>query len=229
MYITEFTFINSYIIQVMARIKNGILGGFSGKVGPVVGVVQGDRSFIRSRPKERTNSTEDEIINRTKFQSVQACLKPLTDFLRVGLKGYGTRTGGYRAAVSHTRKHAIVTDDGGFYIDPALLQVSGGELPMAIAPTVGFIGEDLMEFKWDIQDIPYQYAADQVMLLVYDMAEGNVMNRIYDGAFRSVGRDTIAIIRPFKGKEVEVYLGFLAADRSMQSRSQYLGKIKLPG
>src|SRR6476661_1799421 len=103
----------------MAKFKDGILGGFSGKVGTVVGVQKGDTYYMRSLPKKRTKFTEAEKINQAKFKLVQDYLQPIKTLLSVGFKNYFTKTGGYRAAIAYTRKHALVTDDAGFYIDPA--------------------------------------------------------------------------------------------------------------
>lgn len=212
----------------MARIKNGILGGFSGKVGTVVGYMLGEECHMRSLPVRLAKYTANELINMEKFKLVQECLHPLKDFLKVGFKNYGTKTGGYRSAVSYTRKVALVADDAGFYIDPALLKVSGGDLPQAVNPTA-ILEEPLkIKFNWDTADILYPYASDQAMLLVYDMKKNEAFAQVFGGVFRIAGTQTIEIPVTFKGKEVDVYIGFLAADRLSQSDSQYLGKIAVP-
>ncbi|HMI05187.1 MAG TPA: hypothetical protein VK541_22055 [Pedobacter sp.] len=37
----------------MARIKNGILGAFSGKAGAVVGYMIGDEAYMRGLPRKK--------------------------------------------------------------------------------------------------------------------------------------------------------------------------------
>lgn len=212
----------------MARIKNGILGGFSGKVGTVVGYKLGEESHMRSLPVRHAKYTQNELLNMAKFKLVQEHLNPLKDFLKVGFNNYGTKTGGYRSAVSYTRKIALVSDDEGFYIDPALLKVTGGVLPQAINPTVTFESPAHIRFSWDTSGIKYNYISDQAMLLIYDTEEKQVITTIFNGVFRNVGTQTIEVPEAFKGKEVDIYIGFVAADRSIQSNSQYLGKIAIP-
>ncbi|WP_316817387.1 DUF6266 family protein [Pedobacter nyackensis] len=212
----------------MARIKNGILGGFSGKVGTVVGYNLGDESHMRALPRRHAKFTENELLNMAKFKLVQDHLTPLKDFLRVGFKDYGTKMGGYRSAISYTRKIALVSDDAGFYIDPALLKVSGGNLPQAVNPVAIFEDPMHVKFTWDITNISSEYRADQAMLLIYDVSDRAVITYILSGNFRSSGSQTVEIPNTFKGKEVDVYIGFVAADRSKQSDSQYLGKISIP-
>lgn len=212
----------------MARIKNGILGGFSGKVGTAVGYQIGDKSFMRALPIRHVKPTENELVNRAKFKLVQDCLNPLKKFLRVGFNNYGTKTGGYRSAVSYTRKIALVSDDAGFYIDPALFKVSGGDLPQAVSPMATFEDPLHIKFTWDATNITYEYASDQVMLVVFDLKDKKVVTRILNGVFRNAGAETIELPPAFKGKEVDAYIGFVAADRSRQSDSQYLGRIVVP-
>lgn len=106
-----------------------------------------------------------------KFKLVHDHLAPLKAFLRVGFKNYGTKMGGYRSAVSYTRKIALVSDDAGFYIDPALFKVSGGDLLQAINPNATFEDPMHIKFTWDSADVSYKYAFDQVMLLIYHVKD----------------------------------------------------------
>ncbi len=212
----------------MGRIKNGILGGFSGKVGTVVGYESGEDSYIRARPVRRAKFTENELANMAKFKIVQEYLDPLKDFLKVGFKNYGTKTGGFRSAVSYTRKVALVSDDAGHYIDPVLFKVSGGDLPQAENPTATFEDPIHIKFAWDVTNVSWEYASDQAMLVVFDVKAKKVITRILNGVFRNAGTQTVELDHRFSGKEVDTYIGFVAADRSRQSDSQYLGRIAVP-
>ncbi|MFD0941650.1 DUF6266 family protein [Pedobacter boryungensis] len=209
----------------MARLINGILGGFSGKVGTVVGVIRDGDCLIRSVPKKRTHFTSNELINQQKMAMVQAYLKPLKDLVQVGFANYYTKTGGFRAALAHTRREALAIDaDGNFHIDPALFKISGGTLPQAINPAVVCSGLE-MRITWDITDVGYEHESDQLMVLVYDPLKGNTIKRIFNGAFRRDGELKLQLDSDFSSVAVHVYIGFVAADRSSQSDSQYLGKV----
>lgn len=221
-------FVNYRKIKIMARIKNGILGGFSGKVGNVVGYQLGEECHMRALPVRHAPYTKNELLNMEKFKMVQDHLRPLKDFLKVGFKNYGTKTGGYRSAVSYTRKNALVSDETGFRIDPALLRVSGGSLPQAVNPEVTFEVSGHITFKWDTSDVTYEYESDQVMLLLYDVAGKFAESYVFNGAFRGTGMQVTKIPSMFKGKETDVYMGFIAGDRSSQSDSQYLGRMMMP-
>lgn len=56
----------------MARLMNGILGGFSNKVGIVVGYIKNDNCFISDLPKKRTIYTANELQNQQKLTTLQA-------------------------------------------------------------------------------------------------------------------------------------------------------------
>ena len=210
----------------MARFKDGILGGFTGKVGTVVGVKNGDAYYMRSLPKKRTKFTEKELINQAKFKLVQDYLRPIKELLTVGYKGYFTKTGGYRAAVAYTRKYTLVADDAGFYIDPALFKISGGDLEPALNPQVVLEDSGSLSFSWE-NTTGAKNSADQLLVLVYNYEKHESLSIIFNGAYRNAGSFSLAIPSEFKGKEVDIYIGFVAADRSSQSNSQYLGRMFL--
>lgn len=209
----------------MARLINGILGGFSGKVGTVVGVINDHGCIIRSLPKKRTHFTANELKNQKKLGMVQAYLQPLKDLLKVGFANYYTKTGGFRAALAYTRREVLVHDaDGNFDIDPTLFKISGGVLPPATHPAMVWNNPEL-RITWDVADVNYEDEADQLMLLVYDPLHKVATTRIFNGAFRKDGELKIELDAHFSTVEFHVYIGFVASDRTSQSDSQYLGKV----
>lgn len=213
----------------MARVKSGILGPFVGKVGTVVGYMVGDRNYMRGLTREPKRMTENELINQDKLKLVSNYLAPLKDLVKVGFKDYYTRTGGMRGATSYTRKIALVTDDAGFYIDPALVKISGGDLPQAETPEAVFEAPNFIKITWKAEDLESTSKTDQLLASAYDMASLNARVVVFDGAFRREGMMRVEIDEQYKGKQLDVYIGFVNGDRTSQSDSQYLGRIKVPG
>ena len=210
----------------MAHADDGILGRFRGKIGTVVGVSSGDRFYMRSLPRQRQKVGPKELTNRAKFKAMLDHLEPLKDLVKAGFKDHYTRTGGYRAAFAYNRKHAIAADDAGVYIDPALFRFSGGQLAGAVDPAVS-LANDLLEITWDVTDPTEGSPSDQLMVLLYDTVNSKALTTIFNGPFRSAGSYSVSIPLLLKGSEAELYIAFVAADRSVQSDSQYLGKIAL--
>lgn len=208
----------------MAIIKNGILGGFSGKVGPAVGYKMYGKDCMRSLPVRTAPYGKEEIKNTTKFKLVQDTLSGILHFIRNGFKDYYTQSGGIRGAISYNRRFAIAGTDTDFYIDPEKFVVTGGDLPGAENPQ--FILETPLEirFHWDttIPDDANPY--DQVMLLAIDF-KNQLHSYCNVGAFRSTGTELLKLNKKMIGKELHLYIGFVAKDRSRQSMSQYLGQL----
>ncbi|UKT62163.1 DUF6266 family protein [Pedobacter mucosus] len=211
----------------MATFKNGILGGFSGKVGSVVGFQLGDKFVMRAMPRSRSAFTEKELENQQKFRMVQLYLSPFKDLLRVGFNNYYTKTGGFRAALSYTRKEAIKQDDDGICIDHELIKISGGNLAPAINPEVEIATHKEITIRWDTYNLNYLNESDQLMLLVYDPTSRAVCMRIFNGTFRKAGEFRVLPPQKLFDTQVNIYIGFVAADRNSQSDSQYLGSFIL--
>lgn len=193
----------------------------------MVGYYVGDQYFLRVKPRRRTKFTDSELANQAKFKLVQTYLDPLKDMVKVGFAGYFTKTGGYRAAVAYTRKQALITDEQGFRIDHSLLKISGGDLLQLIAPGAVVVAANQLKIFWDSSGLNVGNRSDQVMFAVYDTLNFKAITKIYDGVQRKDGEILIEIPPPFKNLAVHIYVGVVAADRSAQSDSQYLGMLDL--
>jgi len=59
----------------MGKLKNGILSGFSGKVGNIVGGTWKSIDYIRIKPSQVANPrTEGQVAQRTKFSATLSFL-----------------------------------------------------------------------------------------------------------------------------------------------------------
>lgn len=204
----------------MAKYLQGINGVFIGKVGTVVGCVWKGIPYMRSKGNPRSGPpTEKESKNRENFASSHAWLQPLLLFLRAGFAGYSPTVQGYNAAKSYNLKNARIQGE----IVPDLVKVSSGNLPLSQALTVDYQDAKL-HFNWSTADVPQTSAKDQIMVLAY---HPETRTAIFDtqGAFRSMGNQILNTYHEFVGKTVHVYAAFVAADRSQQSDSLYLGPI----
>jgi len=206
----------------MAIIKRGILGGFKGKAGAVIGYELYGQDCMRGLPRLRSKFSENEKLNTSKFGLVQDTLSMILGFVRVGFKNYYTRTGGIRAAISYNRKHAVKEDENGFYIDPNDFVVAGGDLPGAVQPAFTFESPGTLNFTWN-NNIPEDAdELDQVMLMAIDLT-GKKASYCEIGEFRKRGEASLRLNEELQGKLLDVYIAFVAKDRSKQSTSQYLG------
>jgi Family of unknown function (DUF6266) len=207
----------------MASYINGITGPFVGKVGSIVGSSWKGTPYMKLRPQRRKAAGEKELANRNKFAMAQKWLKPVITVVRCGFKGYSERIEGFIAAKSYLLKNAFEGEKTEIVINPSLVKVSYGDLPLPNGITAAKSAPDQLEISWDTSDYtgnPF----DQVMLLAYDIEKGRAIFNT-TGQFRSVGKDTLHIPSVSPEKIYHIYVAFVAADRSRQSESVYMGTI----
>lgn len=208
----------------MAIIKKGILGGFSGKAGTVVGYTLKDQEVIRSLPKERTTPpTDGEMANRLRFSTSQTWLQPLTEFLRVGFQHYAVRYEGFVAAKSYNSKHAIVGEKPHFYIDPKLALLSFGDMDQAETASAVSESPATITFNWDGGRFVYD---DRAMFVAYDIENGSACFNTA-AVIRSKKHGIFEVDPAYSGRTVHVYLAFVSEDRKRRSNSQYLGTVAI--
>src|SRR6516164_6960381 len=110
----------------MARIYHSLLNGVSGRFGNVVSSSRNGVAYLKSAHKKRTKKISiKEKANRRRFKLAQEWLKPVTQFVRVGFKGYSPTVQGFIAAKSYLMKNAM---DANGTVDPTLARVSFGTL-----------------------------------------------------------------------------------------------------
>jgi hypothetical protein len=209
----------------MGRLINGINGPIQGKIGAVHGSSRNGIPYVKGPYKNRTlKVSAKELANRKKFAAAQAWLAPLLDFVREGFRGFSQRSQGFIAAKSWLLKNAFVKDESGLRIDPALVKVSSGDLPLPENLAVGLTENGDLKFTWDPGQKNGPDSVDQIMMLAYDVRKSEVTYNT-TGQFRSTGADILQITKT-NGKNFHVYAAFNAADRSRQSESIYLGEWK---
>jgi hypothetical protein len=212
----------------MARYPKGIMGPIRGKVGSVIGSSWKGVPYLKGPYKPRTKKiSKKEKHNRIKFAKAQFWLKPLLDFVRIGFKGYKPPlVEGYIAAKSYLLKNAFEGTGADAHINPELVKVSFGDLPLSENIAVTLTNGSLLEFTWDTTFIPEEAREeDQVMLLAYDI-QRSLAKFTTTGEFRKAGKDSLQLQKT-KGKKWLVYLAFTAHDRSRQSHSIYLGEFRV--
>jgi hypothetical protein len=160
--------------------------------------------------KKRTKKPkEGETLNRRKFAAAQAWLQPVTDFVRVGFKGYNERFQGFTAAKSWLMKNCIQIIDGEIVIDPSLVKISSGNLPLPENIQCSVQEPNTLRISWTpARERGFLYDGAYGIVLGSDRTSGEVLVPVYPSS------------NPY-----HVYIAFIAADRSRQSDSVYLGEF----
>ena len=113
----------------MGTIKQGILGGFNGKVGTVIGSSWKGITYMRGQSQHVKNPrTAGQIYSRTAFKAVSAALSPIASTLRLTFAKSAGKMSAFNKAVSENYKKAIVDLDGTPVVDYSKLILSKGTL-----------------------------------------------------------------------------------------------------
>jgi hypothetical protein len=210
----------------MGQLISGINGHIRGKIGTVIGSSWKGKPYVKGPYKKRTAKVgKGEAGNRNKFAEAQFWLKPLLKFVREGFKGYTDRVEGFCAAKSHLLLNAFKGVQPDIRINPALVAVSFGDLPMSNDISVSKTAPGYLAFTWDPAAVAGGHAKDQVMMLAYDIENATAYFTTI-GQFRKDGGDVLRT-DPTPGRTYHIYCAFSAADRSRQSHSVYLGAITM--
>jgi hypothetical protein len=214
-------------IKTMARIKKGILGGFSGKVGTVVGANWKEIAYMRSLPQKVKNPrTEAQLKQRAKFVLVVSLLKPLTAFLRIGWKLYANRQSAFNACTKYTLANAVTGTYPNQKIDLEKLLVTRGNLPSVTNPLLGTNGK-VITMQWgNNSNIGTAKSTDKALAVVINQTTGEAMC-ITDGVNRSAGKQDVTLPVIWDGCDIFCYAGFISEDGKEVSNSYCYGQHKV--
>jgi len=80
----------------------------------------------------------------------------------------------------------VLKEEGGtVIIDPSLMKVSFGSLPISENAAVSITGPYELTFTWDADSVPAEYKMDQVLMAAYDVfrvhsqASSDLLEKIY--------------------------------------------------
>lgn len=209
----------------MGTIKQGILGGFSGKVAGVVGSSWKGIAVIKSLPLSVANPrTAAQTAQRNKFAGVVAIastmlatvVKPMWDRFAQGESGYNAFV-----------KRNIGAFNLSGELDPTLLVISSGKMAATpIASVEAENGNQTLNIVWaDDSGQGLKLQTDNAYALVVD-ADGIVLGSGSDGNERQDEDYSVPLNRIIvTGESLTCYLAFKRADGTVVSDSSYLAKV----
>lgn len=211
----------------MGRISKGILGGFSGKVGNVVGGTWKGIDYMRSK-SNRTNfkSSQAQLEQQAKFGLAIRFAQTMSALLAIGFRTYANKQTGINSAVSYILKNAIGGTYPSFSIMYNEVLVSRGDLPNVLAPAANAAAGSLLTYTWtDNSGTGIAKATDKVILAAYCP---DLDQCIYTtgSAARSTGTDQLNLAT-FSGKEVHTYIGCISDDGRNIASSIYTGMVTI--
>lgn len=206
----------------MGKIKQGILGGFSGKVGTVIGSSWKGISYMRGQAQHVKNPrTEAQLEQRSKFSLTLAFLKPITAYIRIGYKTTANKQTPFNAAMSYIVKNAITGAYPDYELNFANILVSRGALePAKNASYEAGAGSFIIKERGETTSTGR--ATDILMPLIFNADKGEAVFST-SGASRADGQITVNIPADWSGDTCHLYLGLISEDGTAVSNSVYLG------
>lgn len=211
----------------MGTINKGILGGFSGKVGSVVGGSWKGIDYMRSKSSRRNfKPTQLQLEQQLKFTLAIRFVQTFSGLVEVSFGNFAVRKTGFNSAVSYTLKNAITGTYPVYSIQYADVLVSRGDLPNVLAPTVTAAGGSIVNWNWtDNSGVGIARATDRAILVVYCPAFNQCVYTT-GSANRSVRTDSLDL-GSFSGQDVHTWIGFISDDGQNVASSLYTGMVRV--
>ena len=206
----------------MGRIKKGILGGFNGKVGTVVGAKWKGVAYMRSLPQNVKNpKTLPQLKQRAKLALVVKHLKPLAPMLRVGWKDYAKKQSAFNAATAYMLANGIVGNYPDYRIISTRLIFSRG--PLTPPQNVNLdISGNILSLTWDDNsEVGNAKPTDKILIVFYNEVKNEAV-MVIGGATRASRRhENVMDRRSWSGDLVSRYVAFISEDGKEVSNSVY--------
>jgi len=218
----KFKLSNSFF---MARLKNGALGGFSGKVGSVVGYSLRNKDFIKGLPRPSSKPpTLKQLASRARFKFFNEWRNPLTEFFSVSFKNQ-TATHSAQNAAHYFNKDIITGEYPDYGINYEKIIISSGSLPPVKNLKMEMTEDGSLRFSWEPNLTGGAKATDLLAILVCYIGSNTDLAGTLNGAERGDGYHNFEIAHRPVGTTVAVYATFLSNDRNRACNSQYMGQI----
>jgi len=209
----------------MGTINKGILGGFSGKVGTVVGGTWKGIDYMRSKGNNRNlNPTEKQRSQQLKFALIMCFVQPMAALLEISFRNFAIKMTGINNAFAYNIKNAVTGTYPSFEIDYSLALVSRGDLPNILGPAVISGAGSQVTFSWtDNSGVGTARATDQAILVAYCPSNRHAIYTTA-GGLRSGLTGELNLL-PFSGLAVQTYIGFISESGLSIATSIFTGEV----
>ncbi len=209
----------------MARVINGINGGFTGTVGTVTGYTRNGGSFMRSRHRRKDNiKSEARLAQQQKIKLCNEFTKPFSGsgFFNKSFPANGATTTGYNRATSAIMNQAIIQNPLPALSYPLVL-ISRGMLPGAVYASALVNEDGNIVYSWtDNTGTGTAKEDDKVLMVAYFPESKQAIFEIS----KATRKNCTAILQMNLKKGVaETWMGFINADQTNASDSAYTGSI----
>lgn len=209
----------------MAKLRNGINGEITGKVGSVIGSHWRGISYIRSvSNKKKRVSSPAQLQQQARFSLLASFLHIFKSLLSISFSKYTMRMTGSNEALSFNLLHGIKGNYPNLELNYPEILLSCGSLKgahnaMAKAGEAGAV-----DFSWvNVEEDFPANGSDCVILVIYNPST-KLGFQTLQGALRESGTASITI-DDNRGCTVETWLAFMSGNAKCFSDSIYTGTV----
>jgi hypothetical protein len=211
----------------MAKIAEGILGAFIGRVGPVSGYRRNGQNIMRTASSGKdTKITAGRLAQREKMKVCNDFTRPFCGqgFFNRTFPSYGAAGTGYSRATSAIMNLAITGTYPATSISYPDVLISRGQLPSVQSATAMVNEEGNTVFTWtDNSEMGTAKPSDKVILVAYFPETRQVGFSI--GIATRANDTAVLETKMMQGLSAETWIGFLSKDEKNASDSVYCGRI----
>ena len=211
----------------MGTIKQGVLGGFSGKVGTVIGASWKGTAYMRGQATHVKNPrTAAQIAQRTKMEFARNFLQPTAEFINIGFKDVAKHQSPLNYAASQMMRNAIYGDYPDYSPIYSKLKWSHGLLTPPVVETV-YANYDALDFLWVDNSGQGNAKADDISMIVVCSEEKQEIKYFMNGYTRSTKSTHCELPESWVDDHVHIYITMRSADGKLISHSHYCGEFLL--
>jgi hypothetical protein len=213
----------------MGKTNEGILGSFTGTIGPVTGYVRNGQNIMRtshSSMRYKPTTLRTAQLNKIKLCNSFTTAFSGKGFLNKTFPAYGNKGSGYNRCTSAIMNQAIVNIGGVLQLSYPNVLIAKGLLPKAEDAAASLLANDTLQFTFTDNSLTGTASADDAVVLVAYCAALQQAVFTLNAGYRSEG---IAVldVSAFKGYTVETWIAFISSDEKNVSDSVYTGQISL--
>ncbi len=204
----------------MARLKQGINGPASGKVGATVHYMMYGKHFVRSLPDIRNyKQTPKRLRQQQRMILVQSFLKPFKELIKLSFASVAIGTAPYHVAKSYNLLHAIKGDEYPEQeIDLGKTFLSAGSLELPDVCTVQRTDDGLL-FNWSGE----KGGQNDALLVIVYYPETNHVSYQFTGVKRY--KTSFLWDVDLSAGNNHVWIAFRSKNEKEMSNSMYLGEV----
>jgi hypothetical protein len=210
----------------MAKLKYGIFGPLSGKLGSLIGSSWMGIPYLKKAAKDANRERSPaQQANSQKFAYVNLWLIPFHAYIIVGFDALAIGKTSLAAAFSLIYNTVFTGTMPDLKIDYSKMQISSGSLNGLVDVSLTYIDDHLIKILWDDNSGPTTHFNDQVMVVFYN--EELEMTDGFVGMVNRLDKEYVFALEPVLiGKPLHAYIAVTSYNRKKASNTTYLGLIE---